>query len=142
MINLEEFLLKNIHKDKVGCYALVGYNGTVEATWFSNFCGLIDGNIFFLESPCELYKAFEVGDSVDKFCKEYMKGLDFLDGATEENTERDYIENFVKPMIHNGWFYEINNFQTDPYLPKEVDDIKLISERECLMWLLENQKEN
>lgn len=140
MINLEKFLLKNIYEDEVGCYALVSYNGTVEAIWFSNFCNLIDEEVFFLESPCELYKISEVGDDVDKFCKEYMKELDFLDGATEKNTERYYIENFVKPMIHNGWFYEINNFQTDPYLPKEVDDIKLISERECLMWLLENQK--
>lgn len=140
MINLEEFLLKNICEDEMGSYALVTYNGMVEATWFTNFCNLIDGEVFFLESPCELYKVFKVGDDVDKFCKEYMKGIDLLDGATEENAERDYIENFIKPMIYNDWFYEINNFQTDPYLPKEVDDIKLISKRECLMWLLENQK--
>lgn len=140
MINLEKFLLTNIYEDEVGCYALVTYNGRVEATWFSNFCNLIDDEVFFLESPCQLYKLCEVGDDIDKFCKEYMKDIDLLDGATEENAERDYIENFVKPMIYNGWFYEINNFQTDPYLPKEVDDIKLISERECLMWLLENQK--
>ena len=43
-------------------------------------------------------------------------------------------------MIVDGCFYEINNFQTAPYLPGEVDDIKMISGRECLEWMLSNCK--
>lgn len=138
MINLEEFLLKNMCVEEVGSFALVNYNEMVEAVWVGNFYNLINEEVFFLEFPCELCKVCEVGDDIDKFYEEYMKEINLAEG----NFEGDYFEEFVKPMIHNGWLYEINNFQTDPYLPKEVDDIKLISERECLMWLLENQKEH
>ena len=39
-------------------------------------------------------------------------------------------------MVNDNWFYEIENFQVEPYLPKVVDDIKIITERECLEWIL------
>ena len=32
--------------------------------------------------------------------------------------------------------YEIENFQCMPYLPDEVDDIRIVSERKCLEWLV------
>ena len=35
--------------------------------------------------------------------------------------------------------YEIENFQCAPYLQEYIDDIKLITERECLEWMLENK---
>lgn len=139
MVNLKEFLLNNVGAEDVGCYALVSYNGKKEAIWFSNFCNLNkDGEVFFLESPCELDKICEVGLNIDEFCKEYMKGIDLMEGATEGESEKDYIENFVKPMIVDGFLYEIENFQVAPYLPDEVESIEIITERECLEWLLSN----
>jgi len=39
-------------------------------------------------------------------------------------------------MIVYGALYEIENFQCSPYLPEYVDDIKLISEREYLEYML------
>lgn len=135
MIKLEEFLLKNI--EDIGEYALVSYNGTTKAIWFAQYWSDIDNKPWFLESPCVLRRICEVDKPIDEFCKEYMENcIELIEDASEE----DYIENFVKPMIMNGWFYEIENFQTEPYLPKEVDSIKIISERECLEWMLENTK--
>lgn len=136
MINLEQFLLDNMKSD-VGCYALVAYNHITEAIWFSNYCDLNKkGEVFFLESPCELFKICEVEGDIDRFCKKYMNDINLLDGATEENLEKEYIEEYVKPMIIDNSFYSIENFQVAPYLPNEVDGIKIITERECLIWLL------
>lgn len=133
MINVEEFLLKS--NLDLGTYALVTYNNRTEATWFSKYDD--EGADWFLESPCELYKLMEVTESIDDFCKEYMEQCICLEKG--EN-EEDYINEFVKPMIVDGWLYEIENFQCSPYLPNEVDDIKLISEKECLEYLLKQVK--
>lgn len=136
MINLNKFLLDNVKSEDVGCYALVSYGGKTEAFWFSNFCNLNkDGEVFFLESPCELNKICEITKPIDEFAKEYVDEL--LD---EDADEEEYIEQFVKPMIVDGFLYEIENFQAEPYLPNEVDNIKIITERECLEWLLCNCK--
>ena len=43
-------------------------------------------------------------------------------------------------MIVNGALYGIENFQCSPYLPKEVDGIKLVSEKECLIYMLSKIK--
>lgn len=36
---------------------------------------------------------------------------------------------------------QIYNFFNPPFLPEEVDDIKIISEQECLEWLINNYTE-
>lgn len=133
MIDLKEFLLKNIEGQ--GEYALVSYNGVIEATWFTKYKDGIDNKPWFLESPCELHKICKVEKPIVTFCKEYLEEcIEIEDGESEE----DYIENFIKPMIVDGWFYEINNYQTAPYLPKEVETIEIITERKCLEWLIKN----
>ena len=129
MINVQEFLLKN---NEPGTYALVTYNGKTEAVYFSGF--YYENELWFLESPCLLYQVCEVDKPIDEFCIEHVKEI----GLTDDADENKYIDNFIKPMIIDGFLYEIENFQTSPYLPKEVDDIKIISERECLEWLINN----
>lgn len=131
MINIKKFLIEN--NINFGTYALVVYNNKIEPTWFTKY-NFGDGD-WFLESPCQLYKVKEVQDDIDAFCKKYMNEyINLAEGESEE----DYIKEFVKPMIINGWLYEIENFQCSPYLPKEVDEIKLISERECLEYMLKS----
>lgn len=127
MINVEEFLLKN--NIDFGTYALVTYNNKTEATWFSkhNF----EGSDWFLESPCQLYTMAEVTEPIDKFAKEYVADL-----LEEGSDVEDYINKHIKPMIIDGILYEIENFQCSPYLPKEVDEIKLVSEKDCLNYML------
>ena len=132
MIKLSDFLMKNI-KNEVGCYALVTYNGKVEATWFSKYYIENKDSYWFLESPCEAIKITKVAGDIDLFCKEYVNNsVILIDDIDKEN----FINNFIKPLIKNGWLYEIEAPQVCPYLPKEVDDIKIISESECLDFLI------
>ena len=134
MINLNEFLLKQ--NLDLGTYALVTHNGITEPTWFTRYTYREDGD-WFLESPCTLYEITNVNESIDEFCKRYMEEMIELEDGESIN---DYIEKFVKPMIVDNVFYEIENFQVSPCLPKEVDDIKLITERECLEYMLNHKK--
>lgn len=134
MINVKDFLLENNIKD--GTYALVSYNNTIEPTWFTRYD--FKNKPWFLESPSQLYKIAEVKEDIDTFCKKYMEDNICLES---NESEEEYINKYVKPMIVDGWLYEIENFQCSPYLPKEVDDIKLISERECLEYMLNNIEE-
>lgn len=131
MINLKQFLLdSNID---FGTYALVFHDNKIEPVWFTKYD--FKGEDWFLESPCELYKVMEVRDVSDANLIEYLKELLDKDANIEE-----YINEYVESMIVDGVLYEINNFQCSPYLPEYVDDIKLISERECLEYMLMNNK--
>ena len=131
MINVKETLLKN--NTEFGTYALVTYNDKTEPIWFTKH-NFGDGD-WFLESPCQLYEVMEVVEPVDKFATEYVADL------LEEGVDvEDYINKYVKPMIVNGILYSIENFQCSPYLPKEVDNIELISERQCLEYMLKQIK--
>lgn len=129
MINIEQFLLDS---KLDGTYTLVTYDNKVEATWFTKH--YYGDKPWFLESPCEPYKIMEVDKPINEFAKWYVDGL-LEDDVDEEN----YINICVLPMIVDNVLFEIETFQCSPYLPKEVDDIKLISERECLEWMLNNK---
>lgn len=50
---------------------------------------------------------------------------------------KEYYEQYMKPLIVGNVLYDIYCPQVAPYLPKEVDDIILITERECLLYLLD-----
>lgn len=123
MVNVKEFF-----KDKTeSMYALVTYGGSTYPIYFANAGG------WFLESPCELYllKEFKDKQDADEFCK----------AVAEEEVEDSayvmpYIEKFMKPMIVNNRFYEIENFQVAPYLPEFVENIVEVAERDCLLFML------
>ena len=132
VINVETFLIDS--NLEIGTYALVTYNDKTEATWFSRHD--YEGRDWFLESPCELYKITEVDKPVEEFAKEYIEGL-----LEDDADEQEYINKWVLPMIIDNVLYEIENFQCSPYLPEEVDDIKLITEQECLEHLLKLKNE-
>lgn len=131
MINVKKLLLaSNI---ATGSYALVTYNNKIEPTWFAKH-NFGEGDSF-LESPCTLCKVMDVDGSIHMFAREYAAKL------IEEGPDvEDYANNYVKTMVVDGVLYEIENFQCDPYLPEYVDDIKLISEEECLNYMLSKAK--
>lgn len=133
MIDVQDFLLENTVED--GVYALVCYDKKIEPTHFVKY-NFGDGD-WFLESPCELYKVTEVKSDIDEFCNKYAE--ECL-GLKNDIDKKAYINEFIKPMIVNDCLYEINNFQCAPYLPKEVDDINIITEKECLEFLLKESK--
>lgn len=132
LIDLNDFLKKNIKGD--GAFALVTYNKKTEPIYFSKID--MNGENWYLESPCSLFKICKIKGNIDTFCLEYVNNL----CLEEWIDEYEYIEKFIKPMIYEGFLYEIENFQCAPYLPKEVEDIKIISERECLEYMLKNMK--
>lgn len=138
MVNLKQYLKDQ--KLSFGTYALVIYEGRTEPTWFANmgtsFNQVGNADDWFLESPCCLYKVADVGDDIDEFANGYMDEVVCLE---EGESEKEYINNYVLPMIVNNVMYEIENFQCAPYLPELVDDIKLMTERECLEWMLEHK---
>ena len=129
MIDVKEFLSKS--NLEVGTYALVTYEGRIESTWFTKYDNWgEDGHTWFLESPCTLYRIAEVDKPIKEFAEIYASCF------VEEEEIESYAEQYIIPMIVNNVLYEIENFQCSPYLPKEVDDIKLISEEECLEYML------
>ena len=133
MVNLKEYLLSN--KLNHGTYALVTYDGKEHPIWLTKY-NFGDGD-WFLESPCELYRITEVAEPVDEWAKDFVSGILEDDADTDE-----YVNEHVLPMIIDGVYYEIENFQCAPYLPKEIDDIQLISKRECLEYMLQHSKIN
>lgn len=135
MVNVQEFLSKqNID---VGAYALVTYDNKTEPTYFCAYCG----GAYVLESRCELYKMEDVESDVETFCKEIGSKIEKIHRLKAGEIGEEYIDKFIKPMIIDNVLYEIENFQCSPYLPDEVDDIKIMSERECLEYMI-NHKED
>lgn len=129
MIKLNEFKEKQSYKF---FYALVTCDGITELTNFYTVDlgeeGLID-----LHSPCEVFKRFEGIVEIENYFKWLME---------EENggfSEED-INKYFRPSIADDIYYEIENFQCTPYLPEEVDNIEIRSERDCLLFVLENAR--
>ena len=136
MINYEKFLNDNAKKESYGTYAIVKYNGIKEATYFQHVWNDEYG-LWFKPAPCSLYVIGECKNPYSEEWVEYFKEL-LEDGESVEDEEsvEGYIEEYVKPMIMGDILYEIDHFQCMPYLPDEVDDIIIVSERKCLEWLV------
>lgn len=129
MVNVNEFIEKQNHNS---FYALVTYNGVTEPTYFYTVdldeVGLLD-----LHSPCEIVRQIEGDDEIE----EYFKWL------KEErcNSDKD-IEEYFRPLIVDNVYYEMENFQCTPYLPEEVDNIEICSERDCLLYIINNSNKD
>lgn len=128
-INIQKFLKEQ--DIKVGTYAIIHYGNNIETVYFSKYH--MNEKCWFLESPCELRKICDINQEKD-FIKYYMQTIILENGVKEA----DYIKEFINPMIIDGVFYEIENYQCAPYLPSEVDKIRLITERECLLYMLQH----
>ena len=106
-------------------YFLIAFNNNVWPIYFSHF-----QNVWFAV-PCELYE-FTLPDNE---LMDYVKQI----------YEKDSIEEaykYEKIFQRNGIHYEINCPQCTPFLPKEVTILEVLSEEECLDWLLENIKKD
>lgn len=136
MINVKEYLKEHMPENSIGQYAIVTYDGEEDLIYFAHI--MLESGEVFTESPCTLYKIADVKEDIDVFCKNYIKNVLELEDGTDED---DYIKKYIKPMIVNGVFYEIENFQCLPFLPKEVESIKFITEKECLEELLKTIEE-
>ena len=81
-----------------------------------------------------------IGECKNPYTEEWVEY--FKELLEDEESVEDYIEEYVKPMIMGDILYEIENFQCMPYLPDEVEDIRIVSERKCLEWLVNHNSVN
>ena len=130
-VNIHDFLMQ---KDVFYSYALVKYEDKTEVVYFVR--NYNDDKPWFLESPCYICTEHEFdsnddNDNLEKWC------LELADELLEPDADRkEYYEKYMKPLIVGHVLYDIDCPQVSPYLPREVEDITLITERECLFYLL------
>ena len=138
-IGLHNYLESHVDPTDVGVYAIVTVDDKEQAVYFANYSFMNEPDSYFLESPCSLHK-IEIPENtpIDDFCKKYVTEIVELEDFADKD---EYINTYLKPMIRNNVLYEIENFQTGPFLPKVVDNIKIISESECLDFILNTLKE-
>lgn len=132
MVNVQDFLIQNAESFQ---YAIVKYDEQTEAIYFTEHD--YKGKNWFLESPCGLYEEhrFSENENIKDWC------LSTADALLEPEVDRtEYVEQFMLPLIVDNILYDIFCPQVEPYLPKMVDDIKIVTERKCLLYLLENKK--
>lgn len=132
MIKVQDFLLTQ--DIDVGIFTLVHYEGKVEPTYFSKY--RIEGKTWFLESPCEVRKITNIEGDISKFCIDYVKTNYSIKGGKKGII--DYSKKYIEPLVINNTLYEVENYQCSPYLPEYVDKIEVVSERDCLLYILKN----
>ena len=134
---LEQFFENNCKRKS--SYALVTYEGKTTTIYINCYKNL-SANIktgkledYYLEAPNCLSSYRFKGDA-DAFVSEYVNEIYDI-----EKVERDEAIKYIKSMIRGNILYEIDSPQTGPFLPEKIDDIKLITEQECLDWIIENE---
>lgn len=103
-------------------YFLVKFNNHIEPLYFMHY-----KNSYF-ESPCYLHSC----DMGEYDLEEYVKDIYYPESFKEALA-------YEKTMKRENKHYEIDCPQCFPFLPEEVEIVGMISESECLDWLLEHQ---
>lgn len=131
LINVSKFIEEQNHEE---FYALVEYDGVTEPIYFYAVdlekYGLLD-----MHSPCEVYKRFEGQKEIENY-------FDWLINDNDNNFSKEDIDKIFRPLIVDDVLYEVENFQCAPYLPEEVDNITICTERDCLLFILEHSQTN
>ena len=102
-------------------YYLVEFNKHIEPMYFMHYNGA------YFESPCML-REYNM-NSIE--LEDYIKGL-------YEAEHFDEALEYEKTLQRGDKHYEIDNPQCSPFLPKEIKILDILSESECLDWLLKN----
>ena len=100
-------------------YFLMVYNDHIEAIYFSHY------QDSWFESPCVL-RGFPLPDNK---LREYIEER-YIEKSWDEAYKYESV--FQKDNYH----FEIDNPQCSPFLPEKVEIIKVMSEKECLEWLI------
>ena len=133
MINkeqLNEILNKNVKEAEC---ALVTFEEKTIPVYFvrQNY----EDNIWFTQSPCEA-RGFDFEDTEENI-KEYVSEMYQCDTDEEFKEMIDY----TKSMIRDGKLYDMDCPQVlGNVIPNEIDNIKFISESECLDFMLKEIK--
>lgn len=125
---LYEYLESVDWKSKRDCswssvYFLISYDEHTEAIHFMHY------EDSWFESPCML-RGFPLDD--DKL-REYIE---------EQYIEKSWDEAYKYESVFqkDNYHFEIDNPQCFPFLPEKVEIIKVMSEEECLEWLIKRMQ--
>lgn len=105
-------------------YFLIKENGIEEMVYFMPYNGS------YFESPCMLREWQMKKEELRKYVEELY---------TKESWDAAY--EYEKLMQIDDNHYEIDNFQCEPYLKENIEIIQMVSESECLQWLIQKRKE-
>lgn len=131
LINVSKFIEENNHK---AFYALVEYDGITEPTYFYTV-DLEEKGLLDMQSPCEVFKCFEGQKEIEDY-------FNWLINDKDNSFSKEDIEKIFRPLIVDDVLYEVENFQCAAYLPEEVDNITICTERDCLLFILEHSQTN
>ncbi len=107
-------------------YFLVTYDNETIPVYFEQQKSVENpGHTVYFESSCDLKAINLPPEELEDYVR-YM----YREDAFEESLE------YEKKMQRGNTHYEIENYQMDKFLPDQLDDIQMISETECLDWLL------
>lgn len=124
--------LESVIGNEMGAYFLVTYENHTEPIWITKYSNWDADGDWFLEAPC-ICRRYEFKDTSEKAIRKYA----------EELYESNYIEEgikYTKSMIKDGWLYDIDCPQVSPFLPDVLDNLTVISEQECLDYMIKNSK--
>lgn len=105
-------------------FFLVRYNDCEEPIYFEKY-----EDVYF-ERPCALTGFRMPIEELEGYVKYLYLPEDFEKACAYEST-----------MQLEDMHYEIHNPQTSPFLPEEFEILEVLSETECLYWLLEHNEE-
>lgn len=109
-------------------YFLIKYDDLIEAIYFYKH------KDSWFESPCILSKFSLKDNELKEYISEVYELDEYLVGqALQEALDEAY--QYELTFQQNGFHYEIDNFQTSPFLPDKIEIVKAMSETECLEWL-------
>lgn len=120
--------LKNVDTSKYkidsmsSVYFLVKHKDGIEPLYFMPY-----ENSYF-ESPCCLIETFD-----EKYVEEYVKDT-YIKSARKEALK------YEKSMCRNGKHYEIDCPQCAPFLHGPMQIIQILTEQECLDYLLNKKR--
>lgn len=120
---LDNFCFESVRDTNLSSvYFLIEFDNHVEPIYFRRF------EDCWFASPCGLFEFPLNDDNVMEFVKA-MYDEDSLEEAYE----------FEKTMQRNGHHYEIDCPQCFPFLPDSIKILDVLSDSECLDWLLEKR---
>ncbi|MBQ8117747.1 MAG: hypothetical protein IJ794_05025 [Lachnospiraceae bacterium] len=106
-------------------YCLMEFDGHIEPLYFAQYEDV------FLESECWLMETGVREEELEDFVRDTYVPESF-----------DEALQYEKMMVRDGIHYEIINPQNEPFLSFPCTLLGVISETECLDWLLQNRGEN
>lgn len=119
-MNIQEYFKNNMTAEK--CYAVVKTKDKEIPVYIFEYNGYcLDFPVLIIEKV----KVDDNGEIMEELLERY------------EGDRRMIEEEFIKPMIVDGYYYELESPQTTgSALPNEADEIIMMSEPEMLRYLL------